>query len=163
MPTAAGHELKISVARFKRWWKYEIFNKMSQYLNVGNTSNILNNPVQAKQNVSVCSVSYQLGLSAKPLVEGVIILISNPFSFIILNAKCRWMPVIRLHLIWEDEISSLTVSAIWHSSQPHESFRNSCGGSLKACDLKWVSYFVLKYVCLIIYSTGKILGHSLFK
>lgn len=62
---------------------------MSQYLNVGNTSNILNNAVQAKQNISVCTVSYQPCLSAKLLVEVVIILISNTFSFIILNAKCR--------------------------------------------------------------------------
>ena len=72
-------------------------------------------------------------------------------------AKCQRQDTVSAE---RDEISSLFVSAIWYSSQSHKSFRNSNCDSLKACDLKWVSYFVIKYSCLIIYSTAEILGHS---
>ena len=55
-----------------------------------------------------------------------------------------------------DEISSLFVSANWYSSQSHKSFRNSNCDTLKAFNLKWVSYFVRKYSCFIINSTEAI-------
>lgn len=72
-------------------------------------------------------------------------------------AKCQRQDSVSAE---RDEISSLFVSAIWYSSRSHKSFRNSNCDSLKACDLKWVSYFVIKYSCLIIYSTAEILGHG---
>lgn len=73
-------------------------NEISPYLNAGKTFNFKWPFAGQTKHICVLNKLPASSLLSLSLLEGVI---PNPFSFVILNAKCLWMPMTRRSHCWE--------------------------------------------------------------